>query len=101
MTGRIGPHEVQKRVVLLEFTRVMDTNNNIQSVTERRRTDCYLLHCKFIASVLNSHTVFNHNEKASDIDEKAWSVTEINFTVGLRGLLHEKSFKAALTWPWC
>jgi len=48
----------KKKVVLLEFTRAMDTNEDFQSipVTEKRKTARYALHCEFIASVLNSYS---------------------------------------------
>ena len=87
----------EKRVVLLELTRAMDTNEDFQSITEKRKTARYALHCEFIASVLNSSMSSDHDERGSDPKEKAWSVTQINFTVGVRGLLHEQSFKVALT----
>ena len=87
----------EKRVVLLEFTRAMDTNEDFQSITEKRKTARYALHCEFIASVLNSSMSSDHDERGSDPKEKAWSVTQINFTVGVRGSLHEQSFKVALT----
>ena len=44
----------EKRVVPLEFTRAMDTNEDFQSITEKRKTARYALHCEFIASLLNS-----------------------------------------------
>ena len=87
----------EKRVVLLEFTRAMDTNEDFQSITEKRKTARYALHCEFIASLLNSSLPNVHDEKENDLKGKAWSVTQINFTVGVRGSLHEQSFKVALT----
>ena len=51
----------EKRVVLLEFTRAMDTNEDFQSITEKRKTARYALHCEFIASVLNSSMSSDHD----------------------------------------
>ena len=87
----------EKRVVLLEFTRAMDTDEDFQSITEKRKTARYALHCEFIASLLNSSLPNVHDEEENDLKGKAWSVTQINFTVGVRGSLHEQSFKVALT----
>ena len=50
-----------------------------------------------MASVLNSYTLSDHDERGPDPEVKAWSVTQINFTVWVWGALHEPSFKAALT----
>jgi len=86
----------KKKVVLLEFTRAMDTNEDFQSTTEKRKTARYALHCEFIASVLNSNSSLKSDERGSEAADAAWSATQINFTVGVRGALHEKSFKAAL-----
>ena len=86
----------KKKVVLLEFTRAMDTNDDFQSITEKRKTARYALHCEFIASVLNSNSSQKSDEWGSETADAAWSATQINFTVGVRGALHEKSFKAAL-----
>ena len=47
--------------------------------------------------MLNSYTSSDHDERGSDLEEKVWSVSQINFTVGVRGSLHEKTFKASLT----
>ena len=82
----------------------MDTNEEFQSITEKRKTARYALHCEFIASLLNSSLSNEHDEKENDLKGKAWSVTQINYTVGVinytvgvRGSLHEQSFKVALT----
>ena len=81
----------EREVVLLEFTRAMDTNDNFQSITEKWKTARYAPHCEFIASVLNSYTSSDHEERGSDPEVKAWSVTQITFTVGVQDLLHEQS----------
>jgi len=81
----------------LEFTRAMDTNEDFQSITEKRKTARYALHCEFVASLLNSSLLNEHDERGNDLKEKAWSVTQISFTVGVCGSLHEQLFKVALT----
>jgi hypothetical protein len=55
--------EIRKGIVLLEFPRAMDTNEDFQSITEKRKTSHYALHCEFIASVLHSYTSSDHDER--------------------------------------
>jgi len=45
----------------------MDTNEDFQSITEKRETSRYALHCEFIASVRKSYTLSDHDEKGPRI----------------------------------
>ena len=65
-------------------------------MTKKRKRVVCALFCEFIASVLASYTSSDHDERGSDSEATAWSVTQINSMVGVQASLHEKFFKTAL-----
>jgi len=69
--------------VFLEYTRVMDTNEDWAERKEQERNDRYSFHLGFI----------NH---LSYREKSGWKASQTNFTTGVRGSLHTNQFHTRL-----
>ena len=81
----------QRQIALLEFTRAMDQDEQYQSRKEEEKDERYRLHRDFIQSTLEKLSGNSTEDK-----QESWRVKQINFTVGVRGHLHTKSFQQRL-----
>lgn len=81
----------QRQIALLEFTRAMDQDEQYQSRKEEEKDERYRLHRDFIQSTLEKLSGNSTEDK-----QESWRVQQINFTVGVRGHLHTKSFQQRL-----